>query len=56
MAQEEATLVCQNDNVADAQGGDWQGGHLTVQKHKFCDVFFEKTRIWLNIKGIEVIL
>ena len=50
----EVTLTCQNDGrsfYTNEYGKDWRGGFLTVQEHRFCDVFYERTRIRLNKKG-----
>ena len=32
---------------------NWIGGSLKIQDHRFCDVFFRKIKIRLNIQGIN---
>ena len=48
MVEKEAVLTCEGSMQ---WGGGWYDGFLGIETHKFCDVFFNKMMIRLNIQG-----
>ena len=53
IGKENATLKCESEY---GFGGDFGGGRIEINGHRFCDVFYSTARIRLNIKGKKLLI